>query len=87
MILVLFWTLAVGGCGYAAALGGKDGRWAAILILSASVLSVPAILLGAGWLRTETALTVVDLGLLVGLYWLSLRSRRYFPIWMTESSS
>jgi drug/metabolite transporter superfamily protein YnfA len=82
-ILILFWAMTLASCGYAAAAGGEDGRWAALLILSASLLSIPAILLGRSWMRTEVAVLAVDVLLLAGLYWLSLRSRRFFPIWMT----
>lgn len=79
LIGVLFWSLTLVGCGYAAALGGRDGRWAALLITSASLLSIPAALQGAFWLRTEYALFTVDALLLVGLYALSMKSDRYFP--------
>jgi len=83
MIGLLFWLLTVLGCSYAAALGGRDGRWAAGLIIGASILTIPATRLGASWVRTEYAVLGVDLVLLVGLYVLVLHSSRYFPIWMT----
>lgn len=82
LTLVLFWTLTATGCAYAAAAGGRDGRWAAIMIVAASVLSVPAILLGRGWTGTDHGVLAVDVLLLVGLYGLSLRSRRFFSLWM-----
>lgn len=49
----------------------------------ASLLTVPATLLGEAWQRPELAILAVDTLLLTGLYWLTLTSRRYFPIWMT----
>lgn len=82
MIGTLFWMLTLGGCGYAAAAGGRDGRWASILIISASLLTIPATRLGAHWARSEHGILAVDLALLLGLYALALSSRRYFPIWM-----
>lgn len=82
IIAVLFWLLVLVTCSHAAALGGRDGRWAAFLVIAASLLTLPATLLGRGWGRTELAILMVDLMLLIGLYALMLRSRRYWPIWM-----
>lgn len=82
LIGALFWALALLGCGYAAAAGGRDGRWAAILVICASLLSIPAAHLGMRWARTEVGVMGVDLLLLVALWDLALRSRRFFPLWM-----
>ncbi len=79
----MFWLLTVVGCGYAAVLGGRDGRWAASLIIAASALTIPATRMGESWARTEYLILLVDLFLLMGLYTLALLSRRYFPLWMT----
>lgn len=83
MIGILFWLLTIVGCGYAAVLGGRDGRWAALLIIGASVLTIPATRLGESWGQTEYLILAVDLALLCGLYLLTLQSQRYFPLWMT----
>lgn len=83
MIGALFWMLTLVGCGYAAALGGSSGRWAAFLILAASLLTIPAGRLGSGWRETEQLILLVDLALLTGLCVLSLKSDRFFPLWMT----
>lgn len=83
IIPVLFWSLTLLACAYAASAGGKDGRWAACLILAASLLTIPATLLGRAWQRPELGILVVDAALLAGLYALTLASRRHFPIWMT----
>lgn len=83
MIGLLFWALTLVGCGYAASAGGRDGRWAAALIISASLLTIPATRLGEHWTRSEHGILAVDVGLLVGLYVLSLRARTFFPLWMT----
>lgn len=82
-VALLFWLLTLLGCGYAAAWGGKDGRWAVFLILSATLLTIPAMILGRQWQNTEYGILLVDAALLASLYALSLHSRRYFPIWMT----
>lgn len=83
IIPILFWLLTLAGCGYAVAAGGRDGRWAALLILVASLLTIPATLLGQTWRRPELGVLTVDVLLLGGLYALSLRSRSFFPIWMS----
>jgi hypothetical protein len=83
MIGLLFWLMTALTCAYALLNGGRDGRWAASLILTASVLSLPASLYGAHFGRFEPAVFTIDLGLLIGLYIVALRSRSWWPIWMT----
>ncbi|GAA4024865.1 hypothetical protein GCM10022280_27190 [Sphingomonas swuensis] len=82
VIGLAFWLLTLSTCAYAWTRGGRDGRLAAGLILGASLLSVPATLIGAHWARTEQAVFVIDIALLAGLYALALRSQRYFVIWL-----
>ena len=79
---LLFWTLTLLGCGYAAAVGGKDGLWASLSLICASLLTLPAERLGSLWASTEIAVMGVDLGLFLSLYGLTLRTKRFFPIWM-----
>ena len=83
IIPLLFWLLTLAACAFAATLGGKDGRWAAALILIASALTVPVTLLGHAWRSPEAGVLAVDVLLLAGLYHLTLTSGRNFPIWMT----
>lgn len=83
IIGLLFWMLALISCGYAVAFGGKPGRWAAFLIVAASILTVVAAHMGRAWGQLETARFVVDVMLLVALYVLMVLSRRFWPIWMT----
>jgi hypothetical protein len=83
IVAALFWVLTLLGCGFAAAFGGRDGRWAVFLIIAATLLTIPAMLLGKAWRQTEVGILMVDLLLLASLYALCLRSDRYFPVWMT----
>lgn len=83
MIGALFWLLTLVGCGYASVFGGKDGRWVTGLILGASLLTIPATRLGQDWAKTEYLILAVDVGLLIGLVILTLRSDRFYLIWMT----
>ena len=83
IIPILFWLLLLICCGYAVAYGGRDGRWAAAMLVAATLLTVPATFLGRSFGQTEVALFLVDLALLGGLYALMLKSKAYWPIWMT----
>jgi hypothetical protein len=83
LLAALFWALALLCCSYAVIFGGRDGRWATLLLLAAAGLTAPATLFGRAWGELELAILAVDLLLLSGLYALMLASRRYWPIWMT----
>lgn len=82
MVAQLFWILTLLACGYAAAFGERDGKWAALLIVAVSLLTIPAARLGHVWGSFEPGVFLVDTGLLLALYILVLRSRRWWPIWM-----
>ncbi len=83
IMALLFWLLLLIACGYAAVAGGADGRWAAALIIAATILTIPATLYGRLRGHTELAVFAVDVVLLAGLYALTIKSRRWWPIWMT----
>lgn len=83
MIGLLFWALTLLCCGYAMVIGGRDGRWAGSMILAAAALSLPPMFMEDVYAKTELLIFAVDLLLLIALYVLMLRSRRYWPIWMT----
>lgn len=83
LIAILFWLLTLLCCGYAILFGGRDGRWAAFLLLAASLLSLPPTLMDQAYANTELIIFAVDLSLLAGLYSLMLSSHRYWPIWIT----
>ncbi|QAY79047.1 hypothetical protein [Sphingosinicella sp. BN140058] len=83
LIGLLFWLLAGLSCGYAIVFGGKDGRWAAFLIIAAALMTIPAARVGRAWGSTEMAIFAVDSVLLFGFYGLMLASRRFWPIWIT----
>ncbi|WP_033919675.1 hypothetical protein [Sphingomonas sp. 37zxx] len=83
MIGLLFWLLTALSCLYAAVFGGRDGRWAAFLIILASLLTIPAAMFGGRYGRFELDVFLVDTSLLLGLYMLAMASRRWWPLWMT----
>ncbi len=85
LITAAFWMMASLCCMYGIVLGGRDGRHAALLI----ILAVPATKWAQDtwrdWGTTHFPVMVVDLLLLAGLLVLALRSRSFWPLWMTAS--
>ncbi|EQB31309.1 hypothetical protein [Sphingobium ummariense] len=84
MLAAPFWVLTLFTCGFAALLGGKDGRWFALIFLLSVLLTMPAQLLGS-WHGTQFWLAIVDTLLFGALVWLMLRSNSYWPIWAAAS--
>jgi hypothetical protein len=81
LIDLLFWMLTILSCSYAGLQGGRDGRRAAVMIVGAATLTIPASYIGGYFGRLEPAVLAVDVALLVGLYLLAIYSRRWWPIW------
>ncbi|QNQ11484.1 hypothetical protein [Sphingomonas alpina] len=79
----LFTILLFASCGYACIAGGKDGRWISLFIIAAALLSIPASYLEQSWAHTQLPVLGVDLLLLGALVAVSLRSRYFWPLWMT----
>lgn len=82
LIISLFWVFAALCCGFAAIAGGKTGRTGAAMIMAASVASAVAGEFGS-WAQTHIPVMAIDLFLLLGFYWLALRSQSFWPIWAT----
>ena len=82
-LVYLFWALTILCCSYGAYFGGREGRRVTALFLGGVLLTMPAQLLqhalgGAIW-----PVITVDLLLLIGLYWVSMRTTRFWPLWVT----
>jgi hypothetical protein len=67
--------------GYACVFGGKTGRTGSLIFLSAALLSYFATFANPLWDSTLYLLFVVDLGCLIMLAGLAVKSNRYWPIW------
>ncbi|MEO1167860.1 MAG: hypothetical protein AAFW97_04020 [Pseudomonadota bacterium] len=81
-VALFFWALVIICCTYGAYFGGRTGRWLAVLLIGASLLTLVAqsaqtMLGGAIW-----PIMLVDLLLFAGLYWLAMRSNRFWPLWV-----
>lgn len=82
LIISLYWVFAALCCGFAAVAGGKTGRTGATMIMTASVASAVAGEFGT-WAHIHVPVMAIDLFLLVGFYWLAMRSENFWPIWAT----
>lgn len=82
MIKLSFLALLLLSCGYAALRGGRDGRWAAFMLLAAALLTIPASWIDVSWSGTHMGVFGVDVLLLLGLFALAMQSASYWPIWM-----
>jgi hypothetical protein len=71
-------------CGYALWRGGKPERQGALIMIFGSLLSVPAAAaVSSLWSRPEYGLLTIDILVFALLVALSLRSDRFWPLWMT----
>lgn len=71
-------------CGYALWRGGRPERQGALIMIFGSLLSIPAAAaVHSLWSRPELGLLIVDAIVFALLVALSLRSDRFWPLWMT----
>lgn len=81
VISLLFWSLSLICCGYAALRGGSVGRWAALMFVTAVAATMVTSGPSANWVGANLGLMLVDLAYFVGLYVLAVRTHRYWAIW------
>lgn len=80
MLAASFWLMMIMTCAFAFCFGGRDGRWLAIISVTATLLTMPAQLAGS-WHATQIWLTIVDAATFAALLWLMIDSDRYWPVW------
>ena len=79
---LIFWTILLICCGYALLRGRKYERMAAVLFLSATVLSLLAhMYVRAGYTVMNLGEVAVDTAVLVALIAIALSSDRFWPLW------
>lgn len=83
MIAFSFWALTLLCCGFAAALGGRDGRRVAAVYCIGLLATAGAWFIQKDWSHTNLPTFAVDTALLVAFWWVALRSDRWFPLWVT----
>lgn len=79
---LIFWTILLVCCGYALLKGRKYERIAAVVFLSATVISVAGHLsLQVRYLSLDPTDVVVDTAVLLALVAIALVSDRFWPLW------
>ena len=85
MVTAIFWTMTLLCCGYAAVFGSEEGRWTALMMLLAVVLTGIAEASTRSWNTTNFAVMLVDVLLCCGLGIRAFRSASLWPMWMTSA--
>lgn len=80
---ILFWALTILCCTYGAVFGGRDGRMVAAIFITGALLTIPAQILQESWNQVAWPVMIVDFAVLVGLYWVAMRTNRWWPLWVT----
>jgi hypothetical protein len=82
--VILYQALLITCCAYAFARGGAPERWAAAMMLLASLgsLASQAQLFSVSYHRVQVWVFVIDMLLLAGLFVLSVASTRFWPLWL-----
>jgi hypothetical protein len=84
LVVVAFFLLLFGTCGYAIARGGRPEQLAGCALLLAATTTLLINLPRTVYFRNlETEVLLVDAALLAALVALALRANRYWPIWVT----
>ncbi len=79
IVKIVFIALMLAICGYAFWKGHGDERWTALAIIVATLASglTPV----SGFAQVEFGVMAIDIGLLVFLIIVALRSDRFWPLW------
>lgn len=80
LILILVLMLLLLCSGYAAIAGGTSGRIGAALNIGAT-LATYLVLEVDSWSATNLPVFMVDVLMMIALFWLALKSEAYWPIW------
>ena len=82
MLVLLFYTVVVACCAYAAIYGGATGRVGASIFVTTALAS-SLVSWGVAWGHPNWSLAIVDTACLVALFILAKQSGRFWPIWAT----
>lgn len=81
--IIFFWTLLLLSCGYALLRGGKYERSAAVVFLSATLVSVAwHHLFPSGYRHIILTEVLVDTAVLMSVTAIALMSDRFWPLWV-----
>src|SRR5438094_37961 len=80
--MILFWLLLVVACGYALWRGRKYERIAALVFVSATVISILGHSPHDRYVAVEATDLIVDTFVLVAVVAIALASDRFWPLWI-----
>lgn len=84
LVVVAFFLLLFGTCGYAIARGGRPEQLAGCALLLAATTTLLINLPRTVYFRDlETEVLLVDAALLAALVAIAMRANRFWPLWMT----
>src|SRR5438874_10942711 len=81
-LVILFWLLLVVSCGYALWRGRKYERIAALVFVSATVISILGHSPHERYVAIEAADLIVDTLVLMAVVAIALASDRFWPLWV-----
>lgn len=82
LLVLLFWLLLLTSCGYALWRGRKYERIAALVFLTATILSFLGHSPHARYVGIEASDLIVDTGVLFAVVAIALASDRFWPLWI-----
>lgn len=80
--VIFFWLLLLMSCGYALWRGRKYERIAALVFISATVLSILGHSPHDRYVAIETSDLIIDTSVLVAVIAIALASDRFWPLWV-----
>lgn len=80
--VVLFWLLLIISCGYALWRGRKYERIAALVFISATVLSILGHSPHLRYVKIEASDVIIDTAVLFAVVAIALASDRFWPLWV-----
>lgn len=83
MVAIIYFSLTILCCGYAAVRGGAPERWGVAILVSAIGASALATFIAPVHFRSfDVGVWIVDSCLFLALTMLAMRAQRYWPMWM-----
>lgn len=82
-IAILFNSMMLMCTVYASIFGGRTGLAGSLIFVAATALTIIAFNAEPNWNNTSYGMFAVDLGCLLALIFLAMKSNRYWPIWAT----
>lgn len=82
LVELTYWLLAASTLFYTTVYGGRDGQWLATAYLSGIILTKFAHAADRNWDHFHPIAFTIDVALFAALVLISLKSQRYWPLWI-----